>query len=1078
MADIVFPNLPELDAQLNSVPNPKTAGEWHRTDWNALGKVASSLDLKSQPGAHVIHKLPDIWARVTMVELALSLGNRHPLYATVRDAFRGLVAVVALWKRRQLPFRIETLNLSQFAASPRAGQLFHRDTVERDGAQTLSISHNTKWASPHILMLDNSPIGLASPVTFLCPLFGFEASRAVGGVPWWQDGQLNDPTSHLSADQRAWVARWIESTRVGLAGIPGANTAISTLILGELDRFAAGLDVSAAAGELVQGIPGLANGAYELLTFTAPPVGDHEWSGELVLQSERTDKRLVVLEKKTPVQWNRPAQQISVLPSVTFDAVERRWDDLASGRSDLGRLPDKTDYILAEKLFLPRITMVRVETGEQAFPGAVAVAGSDGVRHKWKGEPLLPVSPTLAEFLDPGKIVGAAEYRPLGDKLRVELRLQLRGGTITVACDYSAEQIAFVDVLPIVEIWPAFASPRWKAYFTFWGDELGRGVFSVSPVYQSGAEVHAPVTERRASNDEPLRHVFRSSHPPLGFNCRLANSDVGMLAVVMPRPEAADNGASWRLGIDFGTTNTTVYYAGSGVAPRLLPLDGLGTHQVTGADKTSRLDWLNRFFLPPREEMPRLPFLTMYRARRSGSAPIQDGNIAFVRAQDRPSLFDPSISSSLKWSEGPADRAKTQALLGETLLLALAQAVRLGVGNVSVTAAYPSAFWPRLRQTLSAAWKNCLSDAQKSVDISLGDGVATMTESEAVAKFFEGTAAATTDQGALIVDIGGGSTDLAYWRENRLLWQASVHLAGKTLLTEALYAVEKSGPTGLKQIESLWPDAAFEAVLQDGKASLDSDRNIYDRQVEALLARAGDEIAERLTHHADNPSLQFVIRHLALGLGGLLWYAGSAQAWNDERHALKPENVNVYTAGNGSRLWHWLTHGTFDQHALSGFIERMTRAGTGRTGGVKLTLSPAPKSEVAAGLVASSPITAVDPWDPNEQVFAGETIKIDGTVKDVLRRDNLVGARSLEVEGLSNLCAMLEAFNSQSTRAGWFWRELSKGEMESLKNDTLSDVRQKVSGWRGAERDELHLEPIFILGLRQLLNRHLALPKT
>lgn len=1078
MADTVFPNLPELDSQLNSVPNPKTAGEWHRTDWAALGHVASSLDLKSQPGAHVIHKLPDIWARLTMVELALSLGTRHPLYATVRDAFRGLVAIVALWKRRDLPFRIEAIDLSQFSAIPRAGRLFHRDTAERDGSKTLSVSTDTKWAISHILMLDDSPIGLASPTTLLCPLFGFEASRAAAMVPWWQNGELRDPTADLSPEHRAWVARWIDATKSGLTVVPGANTTIANRIIGELQSFADGLNAKPAVGALVQGLPGVANGAFDLLTYTAPPAEEREWAGELVLQSDRTDKRLVVLEKKTPAQWNKPSQQISVLPSVTFDAVERRWDDLTDGRVDLGAKPENTDYVFAEKLFLPRVTLVRVESGEQAFPGAVSVAGGDSVRHKWKGEPLLPISSTLAEFLEPKYLVNVAEYRTVGDTLRVELKLPLRGGTITVGRDYSAKEMSFIDVLPIVEIWPPFASQRWKIYFTFWGDQIGRDVFAVSPVYKRDAKVDVPVTERRVNNDEPLRQVFRSTHPPLGLTCRLSNADIGMLALALPRPDGADSSASWRIGIDFGTTNTTVYYAAGGDAPRRLPLDGLGTHQVTGADATARLDWLNRFFMPPREEMPRLPFLTMYRARREGSDPIQDGNIAFVRAQDQPSLFDPSISSNLKWSEGPGDRAKTQALLGETLLLALAQAVRSGVADVSVAAAYPSAFWPKLRQTLSGAWLSCLSEASKTVDIGLGDGVQTMTESEAVAKFFEGTAAATTHQGALIVDIGGGSTDLAYWRENRLLWQASVHLAGKALLTEALYAIENSGPTGRRQIEALWPEQAFRAVLQAGKDRLDSDRNVYDRQVEALLARAGEEITHRLNQHADNPSLQFVIRHLALGLGGLLWYSGSAQAWNDRRHNLKAENVNVYAAGNGSRLWHWLTHGTFSQSSLAGFVEGMAQAATGRTQAVKMILSPAPKSEVAAGLVADSTITAIDPWDPNEQVFAGEIVMLDGVIEEVLHRNRLVGGGLLEVSNLSNLYKMLDTFNAHSKRAGWFWEELSSSEIQSLKDDTLSDVRQRVSGWRSADRDDLHLEPIFILGLRQLLNRHLALPRS
>ncbi len=1006
-----------------------------------------------------------------MVHLALSLGERHPLYHSVRDAFRGLIAVVALWKRRQWPFRMEAVDLKSHLQSPRAGRLFAGDTAARDGVTSLSLSLDTSWSRPFIMLIDESPIGLTSPLTLICPVFGFEASRAAEWIPWWKDGRFQDPIEHLNAEQKSWVARWTTESGASLAATRGVNTLLSDGIVKELNAFGRALQTQPAAGSLFQAISNIGNGVCDRAGYTAPAI-DGTKTSDVALVTDRPGSTLLVLERSAPAQWRKRPQDIGVLPALAFDVVEAKWKDLVEGTATLGPLPAATEYRIAESLFLPKLVLVRVEKGEQAFPGAFRVAGSDAVRHQWDAEPLLPIDPLLLKHLNPRTIADAAEYRPTGDRLRVELRLSLSGGAITVAREYASQELKLIDILPILEVWPPFATDRWKTYFSFWGNPSTQRAFTVRPLYACGASPEATATERR--NEETLRQVFRSEQPPLGFACVLGSENIGLITLLLPVPEANGGAAPWRIGIDFGTTNTTVFHSAADMSKRRLSLEGLGAYQVTGASKPDRLDWTNRFFLPPKEEMPQLPFLTMYRTRREGSEPIVDGNIFFVRAHEPPNLFDGSISSDLKWSESAADREKTQALLGETLLLALAQAVRLGVTSVSLANAYPSAFWPKLRHTLTTAWKTSVDELLSKTNVALSGKVESLTESEAVARFFEGTRAATMHDGALVVDIGGGSTDLAYWRRNSLLWQASVHLAGKALLTEALYKAERSNPARQRELEAFWPGAAFSQVLRSGQQHLDVDRKVYDRQIEAILARAGDEVLQRLGQHAEKTTLQFVIRHVALGLGGLLWYCGSALRWNNERNSMSDSAVNVYVAGNGSRLWHWLCHGAFDQIALSGFVEAMAQAGGARRP-VQMILSDAPKSEVASGLVVDSPVVCTNAWDPNEEVFAGEQVALNGITEEVLRRDSIIGAQTLEVTSLSNLEQMLDTFNAQSKRGGWFWPCFSDAELKRLKREALSDVRQRLSSWPVAGRDDLHLEPVFILGLRQVLNRHLEL---
>src|SRR5258705_9519998 len=92
-----------------------------------------------------------------------------------------------------------------------------------------------------------------------------------------------------------------------------------------------------------------------------------ETTAELALKADLSDSTLIVLEQSTPAQWHRRGRDIGVLPTLTFDVVEKKWNELLQGVINLGvPVPAGTEYELADQLLLPKLLLVRVEGTEQA----------------------------------------------------------------------------------------------------------------------------------------------------------------------------------------------------------------------------------------------------------------------------------------------------------------------------------------------------------------------------------------------------------------------------------------------------------------------------------------------------------------------------------------------------------------------------------------------------------------------------------------------------------------------------------------------------------------------------------------
>jgi len=268
--------------------------------------------------------------------------------------------------------------------------------------------------------------------------------------------------------------------------------------------------------------------------------------------------------------------------------------------------------------------------------------------------------------------------------------------------------------------------------------------------------------------------------------------------------QEADAGGTAQISLDFGTSNTIVYCKrGEGTVEPLQfsarlrrfneQRDDDGLHADLEAEYTA--------FMPSTDVKP--PFATVMQVR-SADGGDEGLNRAWKDAGE-PALwrdyafFDPNVLHltesllsgrggsnlifDLKWGDGADDRRRMGRYLRHIGMLALAEVV----GHRDLPA--PSSVEWRLSYPITApdsvAYRRILGLAAPAPNDPHWSGVECHTESQAALDYFREVQRAQP-QAMLVLDIGGGSTDIALAAREKGVWQNSVRLAGDDLMTEFL----------------------------------------------------------------------------------------------------------------------------------------------------------------------------------------------------------------------------------------------------------------------------------------------------
>lgn len=958
-----------LISRLRQAPNPANVPPAQVGEWTELNDPAALAHLDfGPPGEHLrqrVQSIPSPWARMLLFRNALE-EDGHPARALVcselLDAFELLWSLPSFATVNPVFQTIKIDELEGFAKATGSQR------VERFARALLELlpRHDKAGTTPAftsiaILLIDGRPVLATSPFT---GVFTAEdaASKKTGPLFRYATGEAYRPLSTRSPDFQRYVARvvlpqlddagpahsmmvallrpWLtsevrqaaaETSNATSLSAPGSwRSAAEQLGLTELDSFPSTPRLfSRAAGAQ------LASSKWRLLSKRA--------AGSLPLVIDKNSFDGVYYTGATPVTLPHDIKGLDrgTLPG---SGVSYPWISPA-------------DDWFADSVLILRGALVRenvrgFEKFKTVYQGDKAYLKSPHFTVPLRSEVLKYFSADdLSEMLsiecrNDGSIVAALRLR-LGDDDNPQ--------QLTVSRRYDETAIQNADG-PAVTVWPRFASPQWQTYTALRDD--------VSPATSQLLELRAAAggreLEARAQRRTPTSTVYSYGAAPEGFEFVATHGSsnarhFGMLLPHYSRAHATIAG-TMKVGVDFGTSNTVVSLrASSASAPEILGIDELTLPLTERSVESERR--AEAYFMP--HSLARSPFGTA--VMRFNALPSLNlmteplgvrVNIPFSGVVESDS--DNRVVGDLKWSADKEGLFLTAAFIRHLLVVVAAEAAQRGIRPdvVEIIWSHPRSFTQHQVNQLRGLW-NQARESLAEFGISVGNVTEAVDESRAVLRhFFNAGQLGVSGSASAIIDIGGGTSDIAVYGQGRTILLDSVMLGGRNLT-----GARMQGATA----QALANPFVRSMVSWSAGHQL-ADYPVEKRAIDKYLADGQDHLAFsyllqtkwfRQQGHGfiDDPSAHRFQQLVLYFFGGLSYYLGLALR--------STGNVpsRVMLAGNGSQYLHWLSDLQPSGNELfTRALGRLVIAGMGQVADnqiPKLELTTTPKREVASGLVAA-----------------------------------------------------------------------------------------------------------------------------
>ena len=794
-------------------------------------------------------------------------------------------------------------------------------------------------------------------------------------------------------------------------------------------------------------------------------------------------------------------------------------------------------WIRPEAYFLTN-TLLKAKSGE-ILPEGERFLNADNTKFilPFKSEILQFFSPSdIQEFLRPkfeakdDKVIFSFSL-PLVDNSTIEVKktFKLKGADL----NNGEGQITETEV-PVLEVFPNYLGDFWCQYFMLCSDVE---TFKITPI-NLVAQVNISRNEQRFDTNTSRSRVeilgisgYNSFPEAAIISSRTGQEVLGLLLIGKDlEVEGKPFNGSTRVGIDFGTSNTNIYKYSNEDASRWTFSFSKYLRPLLGSDSTKRNQLTQLFFVPTVDQQ--LPIPTALRIFKAGVTDnlLLDYFIYYPNESRYPSI----VYTDIKWDE---DNSKMNSFLKSIIFLILIDLIKERKANIEFRCSFPKSFTDDRMRAYKRAWTETLESLFFIAENSVGEipggkliyadkskfeegtdsytvstnnnGKFTInikpkfeTEGIAAGEYFsseyiitDGVSHANKQDGAICIDVGGGTSDYSIWSGGKIRLDASVLLAGRQ--------ISKLLKNNSRVRDVLFKDEA--GALNEVK---DND-NLFSSRLNFVLRKEEKEIASRLSSNANNKDIAWLRRILAIEFGALSFYAAHLCLALDEflekrlSSDVITSGIKLHWGGNAAKFINWIDYGRYEKDGIASkflngmFVNTIMDKAVGDRAFKPALLgqiqSPGHKDEASGGIVVMNfsnyenkaksasdfADVIIDDISVSKEILdgiiVGDKIHMNGST---FEHYQVINKDTLFIDDTSNFTGtdlvQLERFIYLINQVGKITGLFPEGSQINLSLEEKTAIKGRVkndfSALAKLKPDQRNVEPVFIMEVKYLLD--------